>query len=300
MTCNSPPPSECNGNVFRKYDLTGTCAGNGVCNYQSRDTSCQFGCTANGCNGDPCGGVTSNMPPPTECINTNVLRTRAAGVYAQGACSYPLIDTVCNQTPNPTCVGNDLQAYGAGECSQLVCNYPPSNTPCPYSCANGACKANPCDNVTCNTPPPPRCLSANTRQTFSPMGTCSGGQCNYSSTNETCDVVPVPACLADGKTLRTYSSAFCNASTSNCDSAFTDKVCSTGCAGGACNACNGETCASGCCSGGVCFPGNEDDACGRNGTLCKGCTERNATCSASRTCVCDRRTQPTAICTPQN
>jgi hypothetical protein len=300
MTCSSPPPAECTGNVFRKYDLTGTCAGNGICNYQPRDTSCQFGCTANGCNGDPCGGVTCNMPPPTECVNTNVLRTRAPGVCAQGTCSYAPIETVCNNTPSPTCIGNTLQTYGAGECSQLVCNYPPANTPCPYGCANGACKANPCDNVTCNTPPPPRCENANTRQTFSPTGSCSGGQCNYPPTNETCDVVPAPVCLADGKTLRTFGAAFCNSSTSNCDNQVTDSMCPNGCAAGACQPCNATTCASGCCSGGVCFPGDSDDACGRNGTICKICTERNAECSSMRTCICPRTRDPAAICTPQN
>src|SRR5262245_25518516 len=50
----------------------------------------------------------------------------------------------------------------------------------------GGGTANPCEGVTCNTPPPNTCADAGNLTVYAPMGTCAGGQCNYGSSKVPC------------------------------------------------------------------------------------------------------------------
>ncbi|MBL8911355.1 MAG: hypothetical protein JNM17_11740 [Archangium sp.] len=216
--CNAPPASTClNPTTMRTYSAAGMCS-NGTCNYTPTDTPCSNGCSNGACTGDPCAGVTCNMPPGPTCANGTTRRTFAAtGTCGGGMCSYAPTDTACNTPPPTFCVtGTTLRTYtSAGTCTSGACGYSSNDTSCPFGCANGACNPDPCQGVSCGSAPGPDCPNSTTRRTYTAPGTCSGGTCSYPSSTMTCNTPPGPTCNG-ANTIRTFSaSGTCSSGTCN-------------------------------------------------------------------------------------
>ncbi len=129
---------------------------------------------------------------------------------------------------------------------------------CPvgYVCSAGVCKTqtnvNACTNVTCSTPPVPKCVGA-VLQTFNLPGTCSAGNCSYVTQEITCIngcvdgacvdqdlcvgiscTLPPPA-DCQGTQARTFTSpGTCTKGTGQCSYSASTVNCPFGCAGGRC------------------------------------------------------------------
>ncbi|MBW2278536.1 MAG: hypothetical protein JRF63_13665, partial [Deltaproteobacteria bacterium] len=171
--------SDCNGaKVYGSWSTTDFCTLGQLC--QSDLTSawcvdCEFGCSGSSCDPDPCDGVTCTSPPANYCADAD-----------------------------------NLTVYDVpGTCSGGTCSYTTHNEFCSFGCTGGACEGDPCQGVTCLSPPADYCVDGNTARQYNVPGTCTDGICDY-----------------------TYS----------------DAACTYGCSGGVCNP---PECSSGvCCSGG--------------------------------------------------
>ncbi|MBX7112813.1 MAG: hypothetical protein K1X64_00665 [Myxococcaceae bacterium] len=129
---------------------------------------------------------------------------------------------------------------------------------CPsgYVCSAGVCKTqtnvNACTNVTCTTPPGPKCVGA-VLQTFNLPGTCAAGNCSYVTKETTCvngcvdgacvdqdlcggvscDSPPPADC--QGMQARTFMSpGTCTKGTGQCSYSASTVNCPFGCAGAVC------------------------------------------------------------------
>lgn len=149
-----------------------------------------------------------------------------------------------------------------GTCNEGLCQYVSHTEVCTGGCTNGACVDNPCQGVTCVTPPASICDDATTLRTYSPAGTCNAGTCSYTSQTLTCSSGCANGrCLNDpcaGVTCATPPATVCMGSTrrssvapgtctaGNCSYAPLDTPCPFGCANGAClsDPCTGMTCAT--------------------------------------------------------
>jgi hypothetical protein len=261
VSCQSPAKSYCSDAThLTVYEAPGSC-GAGKCSYASHQEYCNFGCTADVCNGDPCVGVTCNKPPASYCADASNLT-----VYASN-----------------------------GTCASGTCTYTKATQYCAFGCAAGACLGDPCAGVSCTMPTASYCTDAKTLRTFSGPGTCTAGSCGYPSTDKPCpggcvlgvckECATTPDCPA-GKWCNAGSCAGCGDDL-HCGSACTD--CSaTG------RICNGGTtcvqcvldsqCASGSyCSGNTCATCNTAAKCGASCTACSGTTPA---CGGSA-CVCN-------------
>ena len=178
--------------------------------------------------------------------------------------SGPCAGITCDSPPQNYCVDQTtLRAYvHSGTCASGLCGYQHTDVSCGSGCQNGACVGNdPCDSITCNSPPGPSCANANILERYSPSGTCSGGTCTYASTTSTCangcsagacdgdpcagvscNQPPAPYC-ADATMRRSFANnGTCGNGT--CSYAPVDTSCTHGCTAGACNSdpCAGITC----------------------------------------------------------
>ncbi|MBN2361899.1 MAG: lamin tail domain-containing protein [Deltaproteobacteria bacterium] len=209
LVCDDPPGPSCiNGDTqSQSYTGPGACVAD-ECYYAPSIADCQFGCdSASGlCNADPCEGVTCDTPDDPQC-------QAATGACSDGTCSYPpfsatttcthldpcILDDhcdgeglcsgtllVCDDPPDPSCINGDTQSQsytGPGACVAGECQYPSSIVDCSLGCdsATGLCKVDPCDGVTCVTPPDPQC--------YQTTGNCSDGECSYTplADNTTCE-----------------------------------------------------------------------------------------------------------------
>ncbi|MEW5743346.1 MAG: hypothetical protein AB1938_30835 [Myxococcota bacterium] len=281
-TCNQPPASACvTPTTLRTFAASGVCSG-GACTYAPSDTTCQHGCVNGACANDPCAGVSCNTPPANSCLNPTTLRTwTTPGACAGGACNYLPQDTTCqfgcvngacandpcagvscNSPPAASCAsGSTLRTFlSPGTCSGGACSYTPQDTTCQFGCVNGACANDPCAGVSCTMPPAAACVTPTTLRTFAPSGVCSGGACSYAPTDATCQFgcangrcngdpcqgvscTTPPARTCVNGAARVYSpSGTCSGGA--CSYAYTDTLCTNGCANGVCNppACGGVTC----------------------------------------------------------
>ncbi len=164
---------------------------------------------------------------------------------------------VCNQPGAPLCLdANTLRTFGGnGTCAAGKCSYPPIDKACAKGCANSQCTGDPCNGVSCTTPPVAVCKDASTLTTFSNAGTCSAGVCSYTATNTTCtmgcsnamclnqnlcanvtcNMPPGPTCA--GNSARVFMApGTCNPGTGTCSYNPIDTPCLNGCAGGLCTA----------------------------------------------------------------
>ncbi|MDX9723484.1 MAG: lamin tail domain-containing protein, partial [Myxococcota bacterium] len=167
VTCDEPPADSCAGTVARVYDTTGDCSG-GVCSYDYLDYDCADDgeiCVAGACV-DPCAGVTCDTPPADGCSGTVARLYDTTGTCSGGVCDYTFLDYDCADD-------GDI-------------------------CVAGAC-VDPCDGVTCDTPPAPECAGDSVR-TYNATGTCTGGVCDYGFSDYDCTtegkVCDAGACVA--------------------------------------------------------------------------------------------------------
>ena len=280
ITCTTSPDNDCSsGKEFLSYDKTGSCE-DGVCSYESHRTACT--CENHACTTlDPCDEVTCNKPPTAACTGNMQTTYAETGTCSAGSCHYQptnkicpfgcangaCLETdcpgiVCTTPPLAACADSNTQTtYSTpGLCSAGICSYAPTNTTCPFGCANGACKPDPCAGVMCLTPPNNSCTTASNFQSWDKPGSCVNGTCNYvshqvactcqnnSCTTDPCASIvckspPSSACSADGKTQTTYATNG-NCSAGSCSYAPMNTTCPFGCANGACKAdpCAGIAC----------------------------------------------------------
>jgi hypothetical protein len=209
ISCQSPPAPSClDANTRRTYQSPGSCAG-GVCSYTPVSMTCQFGCVAGACAGDPCAGVSCTTPPAAYCKDAGTLKSFAStGTCAGGGCTYAVTETSCpfgcegaackgdpcsgvscTTPPGKVCVNSTtLRTYStSGTCSGGSCSYAYVDTVCPSGCSNGACGAVSCGGTSCNTPPANSCLNTTRLRTYASLGTCSGGTtCSYQAIDIDC------------------------------------------------------------------------------------------------------------------
>jgi len=225
--CDSPPAATClDPTTQRRFDATGSCV-DGTCTYQPQDTHCAFGCAAGACKADPCVGVTCNHPMPNACDDPTHLRAyNTIGTCAAGNCSYasqviacncvnascavdPCANVTCTSPPGAVCSATNTQRTFAstGTCTDGSCSYAPTDTACPFGCANGACQSDPCAPVVCNSPPAAVCLDTDTLRRYAATGTCSQGLCSYAPsdiscldgcTGSRCVIIQPPPCFPAG------------------------------------------------------------------------------------------------------
>ncbi|HIA02344.1 MAG TPA: hypothetical protein EYN66_10605 [Myxococcales bacterium] len=178
---------------------------------------------------------------------------------------------VCDSPPSPICINaNTARSWNPqGACvpENGSCNYPQNDQYCEFGCINGFCDGDPCEGITCNTPPSPQC--------YNPDGMCINGVCIYSSYSGACDdsnnctngdvcvnafcqgtpvacnAPPAPEC-ASNNSLRIY----------NTTGACAEEGCEYGSVVSSCN--DGSACtANDYCDSGTCHPGpliNCDDS----------------------------------------
>ena len=239
-----------------------------------------------------CGGMTCGAPPASECVDATTVR----------------------------------QFQSQALCSANVCTYPSTVANCPFGCAAGACKPNPCVASTCAKAPAAHCTSDKGLRTYAEAGFCDpNGSCQWASidigcpygctagnctggacTAVTCNAAPPPTCVGSAS-LRTYaSSGSCN--NGACTYSHTDSACANGCEAGACKVdpCAGVTCnkppaptclnaatlrtpsASGQCLVGECKYGSVDTVCasGCEAGACKADPCTGVSCNAPPAATC--------------
>jgi Cys-rich repeat protein len=262
VTCITPPASVCaDATQLTVYDTPGSCS-NGNCSYGSHNVFCGFGCSSGVCNGDPCTGVTCNVPPASYCSAANTLTVHDA----------------------------------PGTCQQQsgLCQYGTHTEFCSFGCAAGACSGNPCAGVSCNTPPASYCVDASTVRTYASSGTCSGGNCSYAHTdsncpygcvNGVCQNCQIDANCGSGKWCNNGACADCN-DDQHCGVACTNCTSLPGyCSGGTtCVQCllDSQCGAGNWCNAGTCAPCDVAAHCGPS---CVACTGSTPSC-VSGTCQC--------------
>ncbi len=106
LDCVTPPADVCaDADTLSVYASEGTCAA-GTCTYPTSPRSCDNGCDAGACAGDPCAGVSCTTPPAPVCLDLATLQTYApAGVCearqggeagpANGTCVYVAQEVTC-------------------------------------------------------------------------------------------------------------------------------------------------------------------------------------------------------------
>ncbi|MBK7586236.1 MAG: hypothetical protein IPI67_39380 [Myxococcales bacterium] len=236
----------------------------------------------------------------------------------------PCIGTTCNTPPKNTCADAiSLTVYSTvGTCSAGKCAYASQQELCKSGCKNDACDGDPCVGVSCNTAPKNTCADANNLTVYDVPGSCSGGQCAYTSHKQYCsfscanDVCNGDPCI--GVSCKTPPASYCSGATEltvydapgtcgsgQCSYGKHTVFCSFGCALGACanDPCAGVACStppapycsgpntlktpasSGTCQSGSCSYPTTDANCpfGCSNGVCKDCST-TADCSAGKWC----------------
>lgn len=349
VTCDTPPGATCaDESTLRSFESRGSCSG-GDCAYAPVDTPCGFGCEDGACKPDPCIGVACESPPAAVCLDGTRRRSYVSpGTCERGDCTYSKLDStcqdgcangackgdpcagvVCDVAPSAVCLdGTTLRRYAStGTCQGGDCSFDSSTMSCVFGCEKGACKPDPCETVTCSSPPASNCKDAYTQVAFG-SGACSDGSCTYSPTLTTCPFgceagrckpdpcaeiaceAPPPATCDDANTRRSYRNpGTCAGGGCTYDPIVT--TCPFGCAGGTCDGdpCAGVTCsappaakcvggvlrsydASGTCANGDCSYGYHDTTCefGCENAACKPDPCEGLTCSLTPAPICATRT----------
>jgi hypothetical protein len=166
-----------------------TCCAGGTCHDTLTENdncgACGVACLASWiCNAGHCVCPAGQTACGSTCVDTK------SDPKNCGACS-----TACNQPPLDVCDTDALQHYEAqGSCSSGKCYYEDSIAPCPGSevCCGSSCfepGADPtgCCGIECNDPPKDTCDdSGQSVIHHGATGTCSFGNCSYSTTTTPC------------------------------------------------------------------------------------------------------------------
>ncbi|HRE88516.1 MAG TPA: hypothetical protein PK095_05185, partial [Myxococcota bacterium] len=223
----------------------------------------------------------------------------------------------------PTCKDDGtLTVYAAGTCVEGACAFGSADVVCEAGCVVrdnvAACAGDPCDGVTCDTPP---------SACHAPTGLCSGGVCTYPiattascddgdacTDNDTCDAsarcagtpktcqAPPPS-TCDGDTLIVHSAnGTCNDGA--CTYTTTPVACPDGCEEGRClgDPCANITCDTppspchadtGTCRDGVCeyAPCDDNDDCTEDDQCQSGiCGGASKACQSPPNATCENAT----------
>lgn len=255
-TCTTPPSALClDASTRRVFNPQGACnAANGACDYGSQDQHCEFGCTPEGCRGDPCANVVCNTPPASQCY-------QSMGTCANGVCTYGTVAGACDD--GDPCTTGD-------------------------ACSAGQCAGTP---MVCNTPPAADCPNASERRVYNAVGACMNGVCEYGSTTLACndnnacttsDVCTNGMCMSSGAPNCADSNA--------CTADACDPI--AGCvhtpsSGNACVSSSAQ-CPTGSCASGTCLPTAGVACVARYRVdLCQE-VQAAGVCSASGQCVVSR------------
>ncbi len=94
--CVAPPADVCaDADTLSVYAAEGTCSA-GACTYTTSPRSCDNGCVAGACAGDPCAGVSCTTPPAPVCLDPLGLQTfDPAGTCEDGTCTYVAQEVTC-------------------------------------------------------------------------------------------------------------------------------------------------------------------------------------------------------------
>lgn len=274
MACDCPLPAPTCKGATRLEALSARCGDDGSCRYASSATACPQGCAEGACLGDTCLGVVCRSPPAPACLNAQTLRWYAPmGTCAHGGCNYTAAEqscacadnrctfdmcagVSCHQAPPAVCVGNTLRSFslqGTCEPQSGTCAYFPTETPCPFGCADGQCMQDKCAGQSCAEPPAANCLDATHVRTYGSAGRCDSttGNCAYTETVTPCRM---------------------------------GQTCSQGHCGTQPPQCNASNC-TGCCNGATCIAlvSQSDLLCGTGGDACGGCGPTAPRCT-SGTC----------------
>jgi len=207
--CNSPPPV-CRGEQAISF-VDGRCErASDTCIFGEDITRCgdlpSHRCADGVCVYDPCRDVVCDLPPEPLCDGHHAIGYEAAGTCINGDCEYAEIredceasgrfcfegncvatdvcEAVdCSEPPAARCDGGVMVVVEEpGACEGGTCIYDEVRTNCSASlqfCSGGACvDDDPCDGVTCQSPPSDRCDGPVARR-FSVPGVCSGAVCSY-------------------------------------------------------------------------------------------------------------------------
>ncbi|HYQ17552.1 MAG TPA: SUMF1/EgtB/PvdO family nonheme iron enzyme [Polyangiaceae bacterium] len=197
------------------------------------------------------------------------------------------VGKVCNTPPPQDCLSaTQLTSFDTvGSCHDGECSYASHAITC--SCANDACSTDPCIGLACVAPPLPICKDADTLRTSAAHGTCSGGSCDYATTDEDCEFgCSNGACNPDpcqGVMCKTQPPATCK------DASTKTTFASSGtCDNGDCSYGSTDTpCGSNksCSGAGVCNVCAADASCGASCTACGGSTPRCKNLGTTSQCV---------------
>ncbi|MBW2276034.1 MAG: hypothetical protein JRF63_01000, partial [Deltaproteobacteria bacterium] len=259
VTCLSPPADSCvDADTLRVYSSPGTCT-DGLCDYSYTDSNCTYGCDSGACNPPECasgpccsGGFLQGTS--VSCDSWVEYGCTSCDCGADGRSRN--VTQYCNGAV-PTCSGSivpDSWTPGAACTASQICESDSLGawcTDCPFGCTGGACDSDPCEGITCFTPPANFCADADNLTVYDVPGTCSGGVCSYTTHNEfcafsctggscdgdpclgvTCLSPPADYCV-DSDTVREYSSPG-TCTDGICDYSYTDTACTYGCEFGAC------------------------------------------------------------------
>lgn len=234
VTCDTPPPSRCEGNLELSYESEGTCR-LGVCTYALVVDDCSSragGTCEDGACVDPCesvecpatgvcfGDVSRQADEPGTCVAGTCeydwtrdvpCNAIAGGTCEDGYCVDPCEGNTCEAPPAPTCTGNTVNTWQTpGTCEAGTCNYIAVNVSCDVlrggTCVDGACVTE-CDDG-CEAPPAATC-NGNLAFTYAAAGGCESGQCSYPLTVLDCAATPGGTCV-DGACVDPCDSVVCN------------------------------------------------------------------------------------------
>lgn len=319
VTCNDPPANTCaDAQQLTVFDTNGACD-NATCHYASHLVSCPQGCAQDACVGDPCVGVTCQDPPANFCADATHLSVYGPSGHCSGGvcsydthseyCSYGCANDVCDGDP---CAGvsctappanyctddSHLEVYASpGACLGAACQYTHHNEFCSFGCLQGACEGDPCLGMSCTSPPSSYCVDTGTLKQYEATGACTGGSCDYQSSNVNCafgcdnGVCKQCAVQADcsggawcnGGVCQTCStSQHCGSSCTDCTALSPAQTCDG--TGTSCIECAIDAqCSPGnWCSNNMCSPCNTSAHCGSS---CVACTGATPDCDGAA-CVC--------------
>ncbi len=293
VVCDAPPAPSCDGFV-RVTRAAGTCV-EGGCVYDPVRFDCTAEnaiCVGGACEGgELCDGVTCDSPRAPICVGGRAEGFATPGVCRAGTCAYePAVDdcgargefcidgacvdedpcdaTTCDTPAEPDrCEGGTaVQSIVPGGCLDGVCSYATRRVDCAARgevCDGGRCVVvDPCDGITCDTPPADVCDGDVARQYDAPSA-CIEGECVWDTRTVDCgaagqrcvDGACVDACVGvtctepppsrcdEGNTLVTYGAGTCSAGA--CRYAEVRTPCGAGayCDGSACvSYCDGVVC----------------------------------------------------------
>ena len=207
VVCDSPPEATCAGEEVVSGVAPGTCV-DGTCEYAEALTLCtELGevCFEGACGPDLCEDVSCPDAPAPVCDGDVAVVALPDGCEG-GVCTYPTsrvncrsfgfeclggacvpadpCDLLrCDTPPASRCLDFDelVEHAASGTCSEGVCSYSQTSRFCSDTgevCILDACVPDPCDGVTCDSPPDSYCEGSVVISSVA-TGVCDLGGCFY-------------------------------------------------------------------------------------------------------------------------